>query len=189
LPSATLAGISIGGTIALLLAARRHRGVARVVAVNPYDYGDGSGLSRANFPAWLAAHAARIPVVGETFMRLRTPLVERWILEGGVAEPDALPEPLAREMYAAGCRPGHYRAFLSLLRHAHRWDEARVEYGNITAPVLLVYGEKDWSREDERRATLERIPGARMEIVENGGHFLSLDRPREIVRLIRDFAL
>jgi len=35
--NATLAGVSIGGTIPLLLAAHRHPGVARVVAINPYD--------------------------------------------------------------------------------------------------------------------------------------------------------
>ena len=35
---ATVAGVSIGGTIALVLAARHNPRVSRVIAINPYDY-------------------------------------------------------------------------------------------------------------------------------------------------------
>ena len=31
--------------------------------------------------------------------------------------------------YASGLRPGHYHAFLNLIRHAHHWEEARQRYG------------------------------------------------------------
>ena len=185
--NATLAGVSIGGMIPLLLAARRHPGVARVVAINSYDYAKGRGITRANLVAWLIFTLARIPVLGETVMRFRNPLVERKVLEGGVAEPDALPESFLRETYAVGCRRGHYRAFLNLIRNAYKWEDARSEYGKISVPVLVVYGDQDWSRESERRATLERIPGAKLEVVKNGGHFLSLDCPQDIIRLIREF--
>jgi pimeloyl-ACP methyl ester carboxylesterase len=185
--NATLAGVSIGGTIPLLLAAHRHSAVARVVAINSYDYAKGRGITRANLVAWLIFTLARIPVLGETVMRFRNPLVERKVLEGGVADPDALPESFLRETYAVGCRRGHYRAFLNLIRNAYKWEEARSEYGKISVPVLVVYGDQDWSRESERRATLERIPGAKLEVVKNGGHFLSLDCPQDIIRLIREF--
>jgi pimeloyl-ACP methyl ester carboxylesterase len=165
--NATLAGISIGGTIPLLLAAHRHSGV--------------------NLVAWLIFTSARIPLLGETVMRFRNPLVERKFMEGGVAEPNALPESFLREFHAVGCRRGHYRAFLNLIRNAHKWDEARAEYGKISVPVLVVYGDQDWSWESERRATLERIPGAKLEVIKNGGHFLSLDRPQDVIRLVREF--
>ena len=39
----TLAGVSIGGAIALIIAARRNPRVARVVSINPYDYAKGRG--------------------------------------------------------------------------------------------------------------------------------------------------
>jgi hypothetical protein len=35
---------------------------------------------------------------------------------------------------------GYYRAFLNLIRHAHRWEDARQVYGKIGNPVLVVYG-------------------------------------------------
>jgi pimeloyl-ACP methyl ester carboxylesterase len=52
---------------------------------------------------------------------------------------------------------------------------------------LLVYGEHDWSKPKEREATLRDIPGAKMQTVAGGGHFLSLDRPQEVGQLIAEF--
>jgi pimeloyl-ACP methyl ester carboxylesterase len=185
---ATLAGISIGGTIALLMAAQHNPRVKKVVAINPYDYGRGGGVRRSSPVARLILGLGLIPVLGETVMRFRNRIVEWPIFEGGVAGPDAIPAPLLEEMYLVGTRPGHYKAFLSLLRHAHRWDEAHARYPDVGTPVLLVYGEHDWSKPNERETTLHDIPGARMQTVAGGGHFLSLDCPREVERLITEFA-
>lgn len=185
---ATLAGISIGGTISLLMAARRNPRVTRVVSINPYDYGRGAGIRRSSLVASVVFGLARIPVLGETVIRLRNRMLEQRIFEGGVAEPDAMPPALSDELYRAGARPGHYQAFLSLIRHAARWEDARSQYGRIQVPVLLVYGERDWSMAAEREATARAIPHARVETVPGGGHFLSLDRPEAVARLIGDFA-
>lgn len=185
---ATVAGVSIGGTIALLLAAQQNPRVTKVVAINPYDYGRGSGLRRSSTTAYVIASVARIPVLGDTVMRFRNRMVEGRIFEGGVAEPADIPPQFMEELYLVGMRRGHYQAFLSLLRHAHKWDDARLRYHDITVPVLLIYGERDWSRPNERHTALQQIPGARMETVAGGGHFLSLDRPREVERLIGEFA-
>jgi len=185
---AIVAGISIGGTIALLLAAQHNPGVKKVIAINPYDYGRGGGVRRSSVVAELIFGLGMIPVLGDTVMRFRNRIVERPIFEGGVAEPGAIPAPLLEELYLVGTRPGHYKAFLSLLRNAHKWDEAHSRYPDVRTPVLLVYGEHDWSKPKEREATLRDIPGAKMQTVAGGGHFLSLDRPREVGQLITEFA-
>ena len=54
--------------------------------------------------------------------------------------------------------------------------------------MLVVYGDQDWSREDERQRTVEAIPGAKLETVPSGGHFLSLDQPQRLAKLIMGFA-
>ena len=41
----TLAGISIGGVIPLIIAAKQNPRVTKVIAINPYDYGGGTGLA------------------------------------------------------------------------------------------------------------------------------------------------
>jgi pimeloyl-ACP methyl ester carboxylesterase len=89
---------------------------------------------------------------------------------------------------ASGRRPGHYQAFLNLLRHAYLWNAAREHYGDIEVPVLVVYGDHDWSRPDERQRTVAAIPMAKIETVPDGGHFLSLDRPQRLAEMIMSFA-
>jgi pimeloyl-ACP methyl ester carboxylesterase len=187
LKNVILAGISIGGVIPLIIAANQNPRVKKVIAINPYDYGRGMGIARGNGWAWLTFNLARVPVLGETVMRLRNRFIEQRILQGGVADPGAITPGFGAQVRASGLRPGHYRAFLNLIRHAHMWDEARQRYGEIRVPVLVIYGDHDWSRQDERQRTVEAIPGAKVETVANGGHFLSLDQPERLAELIKSF--
>jgi pimeloyl-ACP methyl ester carboxylesterase len=92
-----------------------------------------------------------------------------------------------KEMYRVGNRPRHYRAFISLIRNAESWELAQKDYGRIDVPVLLIFGDKDWSRPLERERTRSLILNAVMKTVGGGGHFLPLDRPRELAELIVDF--
>lgn len=184
---ATLVGESIGGSIALALAARANPRVSRVVAVNPYDYGAGRGIRRSSRLANVLFGLNDVPVLGSTVVRLRQYPIVRAVLRGGVARRGAIPEFLAREIYEVGNRPGHYRAFMSLLTHAAGWERARAEYPSIRVPVLLVYGDHDWSRPEERESNRRAIPGARLRVVEGAGHFLSLDDQRALAREVLEF--
>lgn len=91
-------------------------------------------------------------------------------------------------MYAIGSRPGHYRAFISLLRNAASWEMAAQDYRRIAIPVLLVWGDQDWARPEEREHDRALIPGVEMTTLDRGGHFLPLDRPRQLTELIVRFA-
>jgi pimeloyl-ACP methyl ester carboxylesterase len=184
---ATLAGISIGGTIALVLAARRHRRVARVVAINPYDYPPHGGIRHSSLMARVILGPAGIPILGATVMRLRTQFVSDRIMEGGVASANSISAELKRELHQVGIRAGHYRGFLSLLAHEHLWSEAKTEYSSIRMPVLLVYGSRDWAPERMREEDRRLIPNVVARTL-NGGHFLALDRPGELAEAILEFA-
>jgi len=184
---ATLVGVSIGATIALVLAARRNPRIAGVVAVNPYDYGSAGGIRQSSLTARLVLTPAGVPILGATIMRLRNRYVSDRIFAGGLASPQALPRELARELYEVGARPGHYQGFLNLLAHEPLWLRARDEYQNVDVPVLLVYGEQDWAPPAERGRTRSLIPGVAVETVRGGNHFLPLDRPQELQHLILGF--
>ncbi len=182
-----MAGVSIGASIPLLMAAERNPRIRAVVSVNPYDYGK-RGADRAGPVAKLLFTAAALPVIGETVMRFRNRMVEAKVLEGGVFTPSALPASFREEVFRVGERPGHYQAFLNLIRNMPLWRGGHEVYGRIQVPVLLVYGDHDWSRAAERDATLREIPGARRVMVENGGHFLVLDQPDVVREQLRGFA-
>jgi len=173
--------------ISLIVTANRNPRVKKVIAINPYDYAHGMGIARGNGWAWLTFTLAKVPVLGETVMRLRNRFIEQRILQGGVANPEAITPGFGEQVRASGLRQDHYRAFLNLLRHAHMWDEARQRYGEINLPVFVIYGDRDWSRQEERRRTVQAIPGAKVETVANGGHFLSLDQPEHLADLVKSF--
>jgi len=184
---ATVAGISIGGTIALALAARAHPSVERVIAINPYDYPPNGGIRESSLMARIILGPAGVPLLGPTLMRLRNRLVSDRIMQGGVASANALPAALAKELYDVGTRRGHYQAFLCLLAHEQRWSDARDEYARIRVPTLVIHGEQDWAPLAERERTCTLIPGVALASVGSAGHFLSLDQPAELTRLITAF--
>jgi pimeloyl-ACP methyl ester carboxylesterase len=185
---ATLAGVSIGGTIALVLAARRNPRVARVIAINPYDYPPDGGIRRSSLIARLILGPAGVPILGATLMRLRNKVVTDAIMAGGVASAEALTPELRAQLSDVGERRGHYQAFLRLLSHERRWADARNLYPMIKVPALLICGERDWAPAAQRERTAGLIPKVKVKTIGNGGHFLSLDRPTELSELIAGFA-
>jgi pimeloyl-ACP methyl ester carboxylesterase len=184
---ACLAGVSIGGTTSLVLAARGNPRITRVVAINPYDYWPTGGIRSSSLIARLILGPAGVPVLGSTLMRLRNTFVSDRIMEGGVATPDSLPSDLTRELYAVGNRPDHYQGFLNLLAHEREWPRARGEYSSVRVPTLLIYGEQDWAPHSARELDRALLPHALMTTVGGGGHFLPLDRPVELNQLMFEF--
>src|SRR5262249_46311822 len=120
----TLCGVSIGGAIGLILSRRPNPRITRVLAINPYDYAKGRGMARSSPLGWMITMTSRLPVVAETVMRLRNFIIMKAVLRGGVANPDSIPSELLKEMYEVGNRPGHYRAFIRLLRNSDSWETA-----------------------------------------------------------------
>lgn len=183
-----LVGESIGGPLALRLASEHPASVRKVVAINSYDYGEGRGIFRGSLLSNVAFNMGEIPVVGETIWRLRFRQLFRAMIEGSVHRPDELDSALVRELYEAGNQVHRYEAFLSLIRHFPKWEDLRSTYENVNVPVLLIYGEHDWSRPSERQSTRRLLPEAQMETVPEGGHLLSLEKPQPVVNLITEFA-
>ena len=136
----TVAGVSIGASISLILAARHNPRIIRVIPINPYDYHQGKGMARASLLGRLVVGLAIVPVVGDTVMRLRNYFIMKNILAGGVSDPESISPALMKEMYQVGNRRGHYRAFMNLLRHSSSWELARSEYKNINVPTFMIWG-------------------------------------------------
>ena len=153
----------------------------------PTYYAKGRGMARSSPFGWVVTYASLIPFIGETVMRLRNFLIMRAVLRGGVAEAKSIPPALLKEMYLVGNRPGHYRAFLSLLRNSASWEAATKDYGRIDIPVLLIWGDKDWARPSEREHDRELIQGVQMTTLKGGGHFLALDKPQDLSEQIIRF--
>ena len=178
-------GESIGASIGLILAARGNPRIAHVVAVNPYDYGRWGGARRSSPLNNIVFTTILWPVLGPIVARAGTPGLLRLVLAGGLHDWHKLPPGLVGEIARCGRLPGHARAFRSLCLQWRTWLSARAQYGAITLPVTLVYGDEDWSRPAERDANAREIPGAHLVTLKATGHFASLETPKEIADLIQ----
>ena len=185
LEDAVLVGESIGGAIALGVAARHNPRVSRVIALNPYDYGRWGGIRRSSPLAYVLFTAILWPGVGHVVARAGTRGVLRRVLEGGLHDPRKLPSDFVDDLHRCGALPGHARAFRSLCLNWRSWIAARSRYAAIRVPVALVYSSHDWSRPEERTANARAIPGAALISAEGCGHFSSLDDPERIASIVK----
>jgi pimeloyl-ACP methyl ester carboxylesterase len=179
-----LVGESIGGSIALILAARGNPRLRRVVAINPYDYGRWGGIRRSSRLNNVIFTTMLWPGVGPLVPYAATPGLLSLVMAGGLHDRKNLPQELVDDMHRCGLLPGHPRAFRSLSQQWRSWIAAREKYRSIELPVTLVYGQEDWSAPAERDANAEAIPGARAMTLGHAGHFSCLETPTEIASLI-----
>jgi pimeloyl-ACP methyl ester carboxylesterase len=171
-----LAGESIGATLSLSLAAELGDAVARVFAFNTYDYLP--GLERSNLLASLIIKSVRAPVVGPVFAALENRAITGGIMNGGFHDPRSLPSDLLDEYARVGGRAGYSKAARTLLKALPSFVAARARYRAITAPVTLVWGDKDWSTLRDRAGVEAAVPAPDVITLERTGHFSALERPQ-----------
>jgi pimeloyl-ACP methyl ester carboxylesterase len=182
----TLVGESIGGALALTVAAFLPQRVKRVYAINPYDYENryGDGIRRGNWFANFIIGSLQIPVLGAINAWLENRLVLGKIMSGGYHDPRKLPADLLAEFDQVAHRPGYKRTARKVLAGWRSWSKARDYYQQISAPVTQIYGDSDWSRPNERERTRSLIPASDMVTLNNTGHFSAVETPSELARLI-----
>ncbi|MCP3471714.1 alpha/beta hydrolase [Bradyrhizobium sp. CCGUVB1N3] len=186
LSDVTLVGESIGGALALTVAASLPQRLKRVFAINSYDYETryGDGIRRGNWLANFIIGSLQIPVLGAINASLENKIVLGKIMGGGYHDPRKLPADLLAEFDEVAHRPGYKRVARKVLAGWRSWSKARDYYQQISVPVTLIYGDSDWSRPDERERTRSLIPASRMLTLNNTGHFSAVENPSELARVI-----
>lgn len=182
----TLLGESMGATLALTTAADLPDLVRRVVAVNAYDYR--GGIGRSSLLARLITTGVIAPGIGPILATQEPRPVMRAILTGGLADSAALGDDYLDELLKVGRRPGYPTVARGVYRNLPTLIAARAHYPKITAPVHLVYGEKDWSRPSDRQANRQQLPGAQFTQIPDAGHFIALERPDVPADLLNSLA-
>jgi len=171
----TLLGESMGAVLALTTAADLPERVRRVVAINPYDYA--GGIARSSVLARFIVTGVLAPVVGPVLAGLEPKPIMRAVLKGGLVDTTALRDDYLDELLRVGRRPGYPIVARAVYASLPSLIAARSRYRAASAPVHLVYGEKDWSRRSDRQANKQLLPTAEFTEVPGAGHFLALERP------------
>lgn len=186
LKDVTLVGESIGGVLALTVAATIPKRTRAVFSLNPYDYETryGDGVRRGNLFANLIIGSFGIPVVGAINAALENRLFLGIILGGGFHDRRKLPADLLKEFDRVGRRPGYRNVERQTYSGWRSWVAAQELYRKVKAPVTLIYGDGDWSRTSERQRTAAELHDARTITLEKTGHFSCLEKPRDVADLI-----
>jgi pimeloyl-ACP methyl ester carboxylesterase len=186
LSNVTLAGESMGATLALTASVDLGERVRRIVAVNTYDFAD--GLKRASPFARLVVGSIEAPLVGPIVARLETRHILGGVLRGGLRDPRRLPDHYLAELRRVGRRRGYPAVARAIYRNLGSLIAARDRYARINVPVTLVYSDHDWSRPSDRQANIESVPDARYILLRDTGHFIALEAPHEMARILHNVA-
>jgi pimeloyl-ACP methyl ester carboxylesterase len=182
----TLLGESMGAVLALTTAADVPERVRRVLAVNAYDYA--GGIARSSLLARLIVTGILAPGIGRRFAQLEPRPIMRAVLRGGVVDTTALREDYVDELLNVGRRADYPIVARAVYANLPSLVAARSRYPEVTAPVHLIYGEKDWSRPSDRQANRQLLPTAEFTQVPKAGHFIALERPDAPANLLNSVA-
>jgi pimeloyl-ACP methyl ester carboxylesterase len=184
----TLVGESIGATLALTIAAALPDKIKQVFAVNTYDYETryADGIRRGNFIANFMLWNYSVPVHGAIFAALENRFFLSLVMNGGVTNIKKIPTWLMKLFDQTGHRPGYTFLGRNILKNWRSWSQATELYPQVRCPVTLVYGEFDWSRQNERMSTLGKLTTARQVTIPGSGHFLSIDNPQLLKQVFKN---
>lgn len=181
----TLVGESIGGVVALTVAARLPTRIKAVIATNPYDYETryGDGLRRGNYIANFIIGNFGIPLSGAIFAALENKILLGLVMAGGLKQKRKMPHDLLTEFNKVGFRKGYRYVERKTFAGWRAWAKARDDYANVKVPVKLIYAEFDWSKQDERERTAKLLC-TKIITVANTGHFSFVDNPQKLIEIV-----
>jgi pimeloyl-ACP methyl ester carboxylesterase len=182
----TLADESLGAALALSASVDLKEIVSRVVAFNSYDYP--GGVERGNWIARFIITSVRIPLLGPVVATQEPKPIMRAVLRGGYVDKSKLPEDFLDELLRSGRRKGYPVVARAVYRSLPGFNAARELYREISAPVTLVYSERDWSRPDERDQVANSVANVQRVTLPGAGHFSALERPDDVARILRGVA-
>jgi len=166
-----LVGHSMGGKIALALAARQPEGLAGVILLSPSPSGP-EPMSEADREAALRAYGQR--AAAETTLRKIT----AWPLSGV----------LQAQIVADNLR-SHRAAWDAWLRAGSR-ENLQTRMAQVAVPCWLLVGERDEVLPPavHRAHTLPYLPAdSSLQVITGAGHLLPYEAPEQVARLLRAF--
>lgn len=183
LKNITIAGESIGGTVALCLAAQMAVRISKVFAFNPHDsMGSLIGGPVGSVVSFVGKYTE------EPFKRDIPPLFT-YILKAGFANKKNLSNQFVEKLMTVPNQDDRFPLVMkSLMQEAPTWsDIADKEYSKIPSsiPTWVIYGDKDWSPKYAQRQNKQRLPKhVHFQTLQNTGHFSFLDNPSASARII-----
>lgn len=179
---AVVIGHSLGGAVALRLAARRPELVSALVLAAPAGISSSTLRARLGLRALGALRPSRLAARHRDRIA-RSPRLRSLVFRGLASDPSAL-SPAAVHGFLRGSAAvsESHTALDVLVRHDPRTGLDRVD-----CPVLVVWGARDWFLPLEDGFEYARRLRAPIRVLPDTGHLLIAERPKECALLVERF--
>jgi pimeloyl-ACP methyl ester carboxylesterase len=179
IPRAAVLGHSMGGAIALRLAATWPEKVDRLILV-------GSAPPDRMVPRFVAGPPLPSFLRLGTALVLHQPRLREIVLRQGFYDPAFLTPEMVEEFRHIARIRGSTSAIASVLRDAAR--EEPIDLSRVSQPVLLLWGRHDrWPGLRLARWLTDQIPDARLKVIERARHMVLEERAEEANEAILSF--
>jgi pimeloyl-ACP methyl ester carboxylesterase len=186
LPPVILIGISMGGGAALGYALEYPERVAKLVLVDSYGLCAHAPFHRLSY--W----ATRMPAISRWSYGLmrRSRRLTRWGMRSIFAGP--VPEAVVEDTLEALQLAHVGEPFIAFQRSELLPDRLRTCYEDrleeLQMPVLLIHGDRDLLVPlSAAQEAAQRIPNARLAVMEQTGHWPPRERPEQFNRIVLEF--
>ena len=188
LPKASLAGISLGGSAALLFGLQYPERVEKLVLVDPY------GLQRKvalhGFSYWFVQRPS-LTRISYAWLR-RSRALTRWTLSYILSRPGSITDELVDELYQIIQKEDIFLPFQSLQQSEVLPNGLRTvmidRVSELKMPTLIIHGGKDKLVPLACSQEAVRInPDIQLAVMKGCGHWPQRDWPDEFNRLISEF--
>lgn len=178
----SVVGHSLGGAVAVLLAAQPGASLERLALIDPAGF----NLRPQDWPALLRA-AAATPAWLDRFPLPASVL--KMGLKQVFHDPALLTAERVAEYLAPLRRPGALASARSMMASAALTpEEFEAQARRVAVPSLVVWGRDDrWIPPAHAERFVAALPRARAAIVERCGHLPQEEKPKETVALLREF--
>ncbi len=151
---------------------------------------DGIPFPRPQHSSWeLKAFAKKGSVLGTALVRWFPRITAQISYLKGFYRGHSIPAEVRKEFLADGLSKSNQEAFLSYFhnfRTGQEYFEPRAR--ELQTPVLVVWGKYDrFISRELGHEIAEKLPNAKLEIIDKSGHSVHMDKPEELVHVVTEF--
>ncbi len=151
---------------------------------------DGIPFPRQQYSSWeLKSFAKKGSIRGKALVRWFPGISAQIAYFKGFYRGHSIPVEVRREFLVDGKRKSNQDAFLSYFQNFWIGQEYFEQHAHeLQTPVLVIWGKHDRFINIKLGYEIaEKLPNARLKVIEKSGHYVHMDKPQELVEVVTGF--